>query len=125
MTISVAAKLVLLSAWISIPACATTPSGGGPITVAKDCVIQAGETAGVAITEVESAVALPTVASAIAALERIAGQYGVAFVSCVVDRIVGESNIAFARSNEQDPVAMRKIFNGREWLARHPSPAEP
>lgn len=113
-----AALLALLSTWLALPSCATTSS---PIAVTKDCLIQAGhDTAGPAITEIESAVAMPTVASALAALERIAGHYGIAFVSCVVDRVTGESQVAFARSNEQDGIALRKITNGHEWLELHP-----
>ncbi len=102
--------------------CATPGGGGGIIQVAKDCTIQAGrDTAGPAIAEIESAVAMPTVASALAALERIAGTYGIAFVSCVVDRVTDESRMNLLRSNNQDPIAMRKMVNGRAWLDEHPS----
>lgn len=111
--------LALLSISMAIPGCATQ-TGATIIAVGKECGVDAANSlAGPAILEIETAVAQPSVGSALGSLESLAGQYGVAFVSCVVDHIFHEAAANMARG-AGDEGTKSKAANSSAWLARHP-----
>lgn len=109
---------LLLALTVLVSSCASTSST--LVIVSKACAVTAGKAVlPTAILEVENALALVTVSTALAALTSIAAKFGEAFVTCAVQEIVRESATNYARSDGTDAIAARKDLNGSAWLAQH------